>query len=294
MEGDLEGSIREMHEATHLAGIIPPAMIRENVISQQVRIDLALDQPALAENLLEHEGFGFGETFSFPNFAPDARIAYEAGLLHNSALRVLLYHARKKYDAPTLKCGIDLAERLLEGELRCQHLPIALETILLLSQMYAVSGDPHQSMVTAARALELAEPEDFISVFIEEGSPISDILTNLSTHSLIGKVQNEYVQKILSFFPAQTHPEIDSRKTATEDVQPANSVTMIEPLTPRELQVLRLIAEGDSNQTIAEKLVITVSAVKKHTGNIFGKLEVNSRTQAISRARQVGLLASNE
>lgn len=68
---------------------------------------------------------------------------------------------------------------------------------------------------------------------------------------------------------------------------------LVEPLTARELEVLRLIAEGDSNQAIAEKLVITVSAVKKHTGNIYGKLAVGSRTQAISRARQLGLLAAD-
>ena len=56
-------------------------------------------------------------------------------------------------------------------------------------------------------------------------------------------------------------------------------------------EVPRLIAQGDSNQAIAEKLVITLSAVKKHTGNIYGKLSVNSRTQAVARARQLGLLA---
>jgi LuxR family maltose regulon positive regulatory protein len=66
---------------------------------------------------------------------------------------------------------------------------------------------------------------------------------------------------------------------------------LVEQLTPRELEVLQLIAAGDSNQTIANKLVITLSAVKKHTGNIFGKLNVNSRTQAIARARQLGLLS---
>ncbi len=55
--------------------------------------------------------------------------------------------------------------------------------------------------------------------------------------------------------------------------------------------MLALIANGDSNQTITEKLFITVSAVKKHTGNIYGKLDVNSRTQAVSRVRQFGLLA---
>jgi LuxR family maltose regulon positive regulatory protein len=68
----------------------------------------------------------------------------------------------------------------------------------------------------------------------------------------------------------------------------------IESLTPRETEVLQLIAAGDSNQRIADKLVITLSAVKKHTGNIFNKLNVNSRTQAIARARQLGLLSSDE
>ena len=68
---------------------------------------------------------------------------------------------------------------------------------------------------------------------------------------------------------------------------------LVEPLTSRELEVLRLIATGDSNRTIADKLVITVSAVKKHTGNIFGKLNVNSRTQALARARQLGLLPAD-
>jgi LuxR family maltose regulon positive regulatory protein len=64
-------------------------------------------------------------------------------------------------------------------------------------------------------------------------------------------------------------------------------------LTPRELEVLQLIAIGDSNQTIASKFVITLSAVKKHTGNIFNKLNVKSRTQAIVRARELGLLSSD-
>jgi ATP/maltotriose-dependent transcriptional regulator MalT len=60
-------------------------------------------------------------------------------------------------------------------------------------------------------------------------------------------------------------------------------------LTLRELEVLQLIATGDSNRTIAEKLFITVSAVKKHSANIYGKLNVNSRTQAVARARLLGL-----
>jgi LuxR family maltose regulon positive regulatory protein len=71
-------------------------------------------------------------------------------------------------------------------------------------------------------------------------------------------------------------------------------MALVEPLTTRELEVLHLIAAGDSNRAIAEKLVITVSAVKKHTGNIFGKLNVNSRTQAVARARQFRLLPAGD
>ncbi len=64
---------------------------------------------------------------------------------------------------------------------------------------------------------------------------------------------------------------------------------LVKPLTPRELEVLQLICAGDSNQAIADRLVITVSAVKKHTGNILGKLGVTSRAQAMVKARQLGL-----
>jgi LuxR family maltose regulon positive regulatory protein len=291
MEGNLDSSVREMQQASHLAGIIPPAMIRENVIAQQVWVDLATDRPAAAEQRLEAEGFSFGETFGFPDLAPGTPVTLEAGLLYNSAFRVLLYHAKRKQDPSILKCGIDLAERVVKGELQCQHLPVALETLLLLSQMQAVLGDVQQSLVDAARAIELAEPERFISIFVEQGRPVADILAELLKGDLPGKVRPAYIQEILAAFPNPPSPQEESSKPPTAELQTAGSPPLVEPLTGRELEVLRLIANGDSNQTIAEKLVITVSAVKKHTSNIYGKLAVNSRTQAVSRARQLGLLS---
>jgi LuxR family maltose regulon positive regulatory protein len=302
MEGDLDCAVQEMQKASYLAGIIPPAMIRENVIAQQVWVDLATDQPASAKQILEAEGFKFGEIFGFPPLAPGLPVTLEAGLLYNSAIRVLLYYARKNQEPSNLRRGIDLAERVVEGELRCQHLPIALETLLLLSQMHAVLGDPQKSLAEALRAIELAEPEGFISTFVEEGKPVADILAGLLKTSSLGKVRPEYVREILAAFPNPPSPLAESSQLPAAKSQPAGvplaagvaqitaAQPLVEPLTLRELEVLRLIAEGDSNQAVAEKLVITVSAVKKHTGNIYGKLNVNSRTQAVSRARQLGLL----
>jgi LuxR family maltose regulon positive regulatory protein len=153
--------------------------------------------------------------------------------------------------------------------------------------MHAALGDERKSLIEAAKALELAEPEGFISIFVEEGEPVKKILIALRKSDLLGKVRPGYVQEILAAFP----PNLTSKEELSEGPV-VNS--LVEPLTSRELEVLRLIAEGDSNQAIAKKLVITVSAVKKHTGNIYGKLNINSRTQAVARARQLGLLSQDE
>jgi LuxR family maltose regulon positive regulatory protein len=288
MEGNWEASAREMEMADDLARAIPPAMIRENIISQRVRVDLAFDRLLAAQTILKGEGFIFNGIFEFPDLAPGANVTHPVGLLYNSALRVLLYQARTNRDLANLKRGIELAGLMLVGELQCRQIPVALETFLLRSQMHALLGNERDSLADVAKALELGEPEGFISIFVEEGQPIAGALQILFKHNLPENVQPAYVQEILSTFPKTFH-----RMPARETTTAAESLPLIESLTPRELEVLQLIAAGDSNQTIASKLVITLSAVKKHTGNIFNKLNVKSRTQAIVRARELGLLSSD-
>ena len=147
MEGDWDAAAGEMQKAIDLAGMIPPAMIRENVISQQVRVNLAFDRIAAAQEVLNPEGFSFGETFRFPNLAPGDLVTHPVGLLFNAALRVLIYQSRdisqisEKHSRVMLKRGVDIAALVLAGELQCRHIPIALETLLIRSQMYAALGD---------------------------------------------------------------------------------------------------------------------------------------------------------
>lgn len=286
MEGDFEGAVLEMEQANHLAGLIPPVMVRANVIAQQVRIYLDSGQQAAAEGLLGAEGFRFGDDFIFPELAPGAPVPLETGLVYNSALRVLL--SRAKCGQVNLRSGIDLAGRVVEGALRSGHLPAALETLLLLSQMHALLSDRSASLAAAARALALAEPEGFISSFIEEGQPVADILMELT-----GKDRSEFLSQVLS---AYHRPDDAGESTRTVGATKAAALEeeLVEPLSARELEVLHLIAAGHSNREISETLVITVSAVKKHSGNIYGKLNVNSRTQAIVRARQLGLLPPDD
>jgi LuxR family maltose regulon positive regulatory protein len=300
MREDWDASAQEMQIAGDLAHKIPPAMIREEVISQQVRVDLAQGHLGAAQAALEAEGFSFEDGFGFPGLAPGPGedihpVTHPAGLLYNSALRVLLFQARAKQCLENLNAGIELATMVLAGELQCQHLPVALETLLLRAQLFGELGDDRSKLADVARALELAEPEGFISSFVEEGLPIFAVLTNLLESGLPGTVPSSYVQEILSAFPRTVPFEAarDEQAALAAKQLLAAGESLVEPLTARELEVLQLIAAGDSNRTIAEKLVITVSAVKKHCANIYGKLNVNSRTQAVARARQIGILPTD-
>ncbi len=136
------------------------------------------------------------------------------------------------------------------------------------------------------KALELAEPEGYLQSFVEEGPGIVPLLTEVERLPSVPVRMRGYARRILDAFQA-SHPG-----AALADAgEPLPAETgLVEALTRRELEVLGLIAAGCSNQEIATRLVITLSAVKKHTGNIFGKLGVSSRTQALARAHELGLL----
>jgi LuxR family maltose regulon positive regulatory protein len=300
MEGDLQASMREMEKALERMQTAAPALVNEEVISQQVSINLALDRLAAAQSALKPYGFAFEDRFSAPGLAMDAdvpladvRIPYPVGLLYDSALRILLYRAAVRHEMKELRYGIELAGLVIEGSLRCRHLPIVLKTLLLRGQMQAALGDERAGLADVAKALELGEPEGFISTFIEEGLPIKEALTTLLKRNMAGSASAGYIRDILAAFPKTLSKQeaVTSHKPARSDeLSTDKSSALFEPLTARELEVLRLIAAGDSNRAIAEKLVITVSAVKKHTANIYGKLNVDSRTQAVALAHQLGLL----
>ena len=164
------------------------------------------------------------------------------------------------------------------------HLYAWLEMQVQRSLSLEARGDRQAALGVLQQILGFAEKENFVRVFVDEGAAMHELLA-IAAHQAWAGAYTGYFTKLLRAFPTTEKPGMPA-PAAT------NSDGLIEPLTAREHEVLKLIAEGNSNQAIAEKLVITVSAVKKHTGNIFGKLNVNSRTQAVARARQLGLLSS--
>jgi LuxR family maltose regulon positive regulatory protein len=181
--------------------------------------------------------------------------------------------------------ALNFLDPLVRGEAAAGRLSVWLEGLVLQACALDRQGSRKAAVDVLVKALTLAEPEGFARVFLDEGEALRVLL--VAAHKLadqaVARPAKAYISRLLEAFPAgASHP--------VAPVSPAETERLVEPLTVRETEVLLLVAAGDSNRTIAKKLVITISAVKKHTGNLFGKLNVNSRTQAVARARALGLL----
>jgi LuxR family maltose regulon positive regulatory protein len=161
-----------------------------------------------------------------------------------------------------------------------------LELELLEALALEARGETTAALESFRRCLSLGEPEGFIRSFIESGESVKGLLRRAASRG----VYPAYAGQLLGAYDA---PRGEAELTPPEQLSPspssAESPALVEPLTPRESEVLALICQGLTNRQIAERLVVTLSTVKKHTGNIYGKLQVRGRTQAIVRAQELGL-----
>ncbi len=143
---------------------------------------------------------------------------------------------------------------------------------------------PAETIASLESALALAEPAGFVLLFLEEGPALIPLLHAVAGRQAAPDPVKKQARKLLDAFDRLGKPAVPRAKIET--------VGLVEPLTAREMEVLALLAAGDSNQTIADKLVITVRTVKKHTSNIYSKLNATSRIHAVTRARELGLLST--
>jgi len=270
--GDLEAAGREIHKAAVLMQVAAPAWVREEVVAQQVRVDLARGRLAAAETALTGEGFSAGGKFALPELQPGQLLSFQRRVLYNSALRVVLSRAQARRDTACLRPAAALAGELIARARQGQYVTLAIEALLLRAQMYAAVGDAAASREDYRAALELGEPEGFISLFVGEGEVVLGALAALAGEG----VSPGYLERILS--------------AASPAGEAARTAGLIEALTGREVAVLRLMAEGLKYEEIAAALFISLNTVRTYVKAVYGKLGVNNRTRAIAVARQRRLI----
>ena len=153
-----------------------------------------------------------------------------------------------------------------------------LKVMILQALALQAHGDPDIAVQVLIDTLAFAAPGGFVRSFVDEGMPMSHLLSAAAAR---GRMP-EYIAKLLAAF------ETSQKKREYTSARPS-AESLIEPLSQRELEVLRLITQGLSNQEIGERLFLALDTVKGHNRKIFGKLQVQRRTEAVARARELGL-----
>ncbi len=150
---------------------------------------------------------------------------------------------------------------------------VRLQVLVLEAVARRARGQSQQAQAVLERALALAQPGGFVRTFVDEGAPVQELLRRSASAGAASRGPlAEYAQELLAAFAA-----------------PATSAPAIR-LTPRERQILRLLALGLSNRAMAAQLVVTPATLKRHLSNLYLKLDAHSRTQALARAAALGLL----
>jgi LuxR family maltose regulon positive regulatory protein len=233
------------------------------------------------------------------NLAAATRWAQESGLTTDdqdlpylrereyvALLRVSIAQGRKDPESALLQGTLQLLDRLQQEAESLARMSSILEFLILRALLLDVLGEQQQAIPILEQAVTLAEPEGYVRPFADEGKAMGRLLTQLQAR---GHSAQRYLQTLLAACrpvdQASAELTLPPKKGSPRLTQP-----LIDPLSERELEVLHLLAEGASNAAIAEQLVIATSTVKRHMSNIFAKLAVNNRVQAVARARELAIL----
>jgi LuxR family maltose regulon positive regulatory protein len=176
----------------------------------------------------------------------------------------------------------DLLDRAREFVETTHNTRFLIEVLALQALLKEGQGKRQSALELLEQAVVLAEPGGFVRLFVDLGPPLDQVLDRLRwQEGAQGSVAVDYVIQILNAFEA---------RAGGQTADATSSSALIEPLTPRELEVLALLGQHLTNREIAEELVVSPSTVKTHTLNIYRKLGVNGRKQAVARATELGIL----
>ncbi|MGY1771004.1 LuxR C-terminal-related transcriptional regulator [Blastococcus sp. SYSU D00813] len=260
-EGDLDGAVDLLDEAERLydgdmfPDVRPIAALRARVRLAQGRIGEAL-------SWVRERGLSSGD-----------RLSYLREFEHVTLARTLLAQHAATGDQRCVAEARALLQRLLDEAEQGERTGSVIEIAVLLARACRADGDLSGALASLRRALTLAEPEGYVRVFLDEGPEMTSLLEVLATRE-------------------EPHPHVRRLLHAGLDPVPAAPAqrSLVEPLSARELDVLRLLDTDLDGPAIARRLFVSVNTVRTHTKNVYAKLEVNNRRAAVRRGRELNLL----
>ena len=264
-QGDLDGVLDLLDEADRLhyadpvPNVHPIAALKTRVWVAQGKLNEAL--------AWVHER----------GLSVDDELSYLREFEHVTLTRVLIARYRNDRVNSVIHQAMGLLKRLLKAAEAGERLGSVIEILVLQALAHEAQGDISAALAPLQQALTLAEPEGYIQIFVDEGLPMAELLTKLKAEG--GRV-NEYVHKLLVAFGQK------------ENIQPSalSLQPLVEPLSDRELDVLRLLTTDLNGPEIARELMVSLNTMRTHTKNIYNKLGVNNRRAAVRRAEELDLL----
>jgi LuxR family maltose regulon positive regulatory protein len=272
-QGDPDGALDLLHEAErqYIRGpdpdVRPIAALKTRVWVGQGRLTEALDWT-------RERGLSI-----------DDDLSYLREFEHVTLARVLIARYKSDRVERSIQQAMGLIERLLKAAEEGGRTGSVIEILVLQALAHHSEGDLPLALVPLERALTLAEPEGYVRMFVDEGPPMTELLTRMKDE---GGLMKEYIHKLLAAFGKQkdVHP-FDSAQDKPSSLSPQ---PLVEPLSRRELEVLRLLKTELSGPEIARELAIALSTVRTHTKSIYSKLNVNNRWAAVKRAAELDLI----
>jgi LuxR family maltose regulon positive regulatory protein len=276
-QGDFEASAKLLSEVTAIRDTI---LVRRSYTSDQpsltkLAILLSRVRPEMSHLLteatrrVENLGVHANDAVDFTSPA-----GYPREMSYSDLSCLLIAQGRAAEALPLLT-------RLLEAAVAMGRHGDEIRYLVMMALAHYAVENTQTALECLAQALALAEPRGYVRLFVDEGQPMAELLRLAVSQN----IAPDYASSLLAAFPEYVLSAVSIDKEETVITQ-----ILVEPLSEREIEVLRLMAEGYKYQEIAERLVVSINTVRHHTRNVYGKLDANNRTQAIGRAKELNIL----
>lgn len=270
IQGDLDGAFAMLEDAelVYTSGIIPDV---RPVSALKTRIWIKRDKLHDAWNWAHAHGL-----------ATDNNLSYLREFEHITLVRLLMAEYRRSQTQEHVHDAQELLEHLLKAAEDGKRIASVIEILILQALLDQTLAQTDLALANLDRAITLAKPESYVQVFLDEGLPLAKLLGE----SLKRDTTQSFTRYLLAKFDGQSDSSTpDKYREEIIPIQP-----LLEPLSQRELDVLRLFKTDLSGPAIARELVIALSTVRTHTKGIYRKLDVNNRRSAVRRAEELGVI----